>query len=165
MNAAPERIERDLHDAFLIGIALKGASALLETVLGVLLMYTHVVTNFVLTLTTYALIEDPDNFFATHLRALAAVSPQAQFLGGLYLLLHGAVKCALMLGLWLDKAWAYPASIVVMLLFMFYEVVRFFETYSLAYLALILFDAIVVGLIIHEYRHQWRQRFANRDRL
>ncbi len=157
-----EIVEKELRGAFLIGVALKGVDALIEAALGVLLMYTHVVTNTIIALTNYALIEDPDNFFATHLRALADVSSHAQFFGGLYLFAHGMIKAVLMLGLWRDKMWAYPASIAVILLFLIYEVVRFLETYSVALLALIIFDSVIVILIAHEYHHKRRRMRAAR---
>lgn len=146
-------MERDLHRAFIVGVILKGLNATLEVVLGTLLLYTNVVTHVILTLLDNALIQDPDNFFATHLYRYADISPHAQFFGGLYLLSHGVVKVLLVAGLLRGKIWAYPASIVVLALFMFYQAIRFFETHSIAMLLLTIFDAALVWLIWHEYRH------------
>ncbi|MBI5003859.1 DUF2127 domain-containing protein [Candidatus Kaiserbacteria bacterium] len=145
-------IERDLHLAFMIGILLKGLNAAVEVLLGLLLLYTHVVTNVILSLMDKALVEDPDNFFATHLYQYADPSPQAQFYGGLYLLSHGVVKVLLVGGLLRKKIWAYPASIAVLALFMVYQLIRFIETHSIAMLLLTLFDGALVYLIWHEYR-------------
>lgn len=47
--------------------------------------------------------------------------------------------------------WAYPALIAVLALFMFYQAVRFIETYSIAMFLLSVFDAALVWLIWHEY--------------
>jgi len=146
-------MERDLHRAFVIGIILKGLNAIIEIVLGVLLLYTDVVRNVVLTLLDNALIEDPDNFFATHLYRFADITPHAQFFGALYLLSHGVVKALLVAGLLRKKMWAYPASIAVLALFMFYQIVRFIETHSIPMFLLTVFDAALVWLIWHEYRH------------
>jgi uncharacterized membrane protein len=145
-------MERDLHRAFIVGVILKGLNAILEVVLGMLLLYTNVVTDVILTLLDNALIQDPDNFFATHLYRYADLSPHAQFFGALYLLSHGVVKLFLVAGLLSHKIWAYPASIGVLVLFMFYQAIRFFETYSVAMLLLTIFDAVLVWLIWHEYR-------------
>ena len=147
-----DALERDLHMAFIVGILLKGLNASAEVILGLLLMYTHVVTNTILNLMNNALIEDPDNFFATHFYRYAELSPHAQFFGGLYLLSHGAVKIFLVGGLMLNKIWAYPASIAVLSLFMLYEAVRFIETHSIPMLLLTIFDGALVFLIWHEYR-------------
>ena len=146
-----EVVEKEIHDAFLVGVILKGGNAILEVVLGTLLLFTHVVTNTILAFINYALVQDPDNFFSTHLSALANLSPQAQFFGALYLLAHGIVKIFLVVGLLRNKSWAYPASISVLSLFMFYELVRTVQTGSIPLLLLSLFDGAVVFLIWHEY--------------
>ena len=146
-----ELVEREIHDAFLVGVILKGCNALLEVVLGTLLLFTHVVTNTIIAFINYALVQDPDNFFSTHLSALANLTPQAQFFGALYLLAHGIVKIFLVVGLLRKRAWAYPASITVLSLFMFYELVRTIQTNSIAILLLTIFDGVVVWLIWHEY--------------
>jgi len=143
--------ERTIHRAFEIGIVLKGVNAAIEALFGVLLLFTNVV-GLVQTLIAAELIEDPDNFFATHLRALANPSHQAQIFGGLYLLSHGVIKGVLVIGLLRNKFWAYPASLAVLSLFIVYEVVRFFQTHYLPLLLLVVFDLVIVWLVWHEYR-------------
>lgn len=153
-------LENDLHMAFVIGIILKGINASIEVVLGILLLSTHVVANTIRLLLDNALIEDPDNFFATHLYHYADLSSQAQFFGGLYLLSHGAIKVLLVGGLFANKLWAYPAAMAVLSLFMVYQIVRFIETQSIPMLVLTIFDAVLVWLIWHEYQRVRPKRSA-----
>jgi uncharacterized membrane protein len=115
-------------------------------------LFTHVLTNVTLFLMSWALVQDPDNFFSTHLYAFATISPHTQFLGGVYLASHGIVKLFLMIAILRNKAWAYPASIAVMVLFMLYEAVHFVQTYSIPTAFLFGFDGIMVFLIWHEYK-------------
>jgi len=150
--------EKDIREVFVLGVVLKAIGAFFELVLGLLLMYSDIVTATITTLMGWALLQDPDNFFLNHLHALTTLSPRAQFLGGLYLASHGAVKFVLMIALLRNKAWAYPASIAVLMLFMIYEVVRFAQTHSLPTLFLFFFDAIIVWLIYHEYKLTKRRR-------
>ncbi len=146
------REEREIRKVFYVGVILKALSAFLETILGVLLLYTHVVTNTITFLLNWAVVQDPDNFFLGHLHSFTTLSPSAQFLGGVYLASHGLVKLFLMIALLRGKVWAYPASIAVIGLLMVDEVVRFIQTLSVPTLLLFIFDAIILILIWHEYR-------------
>jgi uncharacterized membrane protein len=143
--------EKRIHEAFEIGIVIKGIGACAETILGILLLFTNV-TNLVQTLIQNELIEDPDNFFATHAQAFTHVTPQAQLYGALYLLSHGIIKLLLVAGLLRKKMWAYPASLAVLSLFIFYQVIRYFHTHSIGLLVLTVFDLAVVWLVWREYR-------------
>ena len=70
----------------------------------------------------------------------------------LYLLSHGIVKCALVVGLLREKLWAYPASIAVFGAFIAYQLYRYSYTHEIALIALSIFDLFVISLAIHEYR-------------
>lgn len=144
-------LEEEIKTVFIIGVTLKAIGAGIETILGLLLMYTHVVSNVLTFLLDWALVQDPDNFFFGHLQSFASLSPRTLFLGGAYLASHGFVKCVLMVALLRNKVWAYPASIAVLVLFMLYELVRFIQTFSVPTLLLLFFDALIVWLIYHEY--------------
>ena len=151
-----ERRERDIYRLFVASVALKGLIALVELVLGFLLLFTNAVTGFILRLTETELFEDPNDFFATHIHALLFPTHAAQIFGALYLLSHGIVKVFLVVGLLRNKLWAYPASLAVLALFMLYQVIRWLQTHSLALVILTLFDCLVFWLIYHEYRRMTR---------
>ena len=50
------------------------------------------------------------------------------------------------------ELWAYPVSLVVLGLFIVYQLYRFSYTHGVGLIVLTVFDVIVMGLIWHEYR-------------
>ena len=120
--------ERRLHQAFEISVLLKGAHALIETIGGLALFF--VANDFIMLLVRMAtqqeLSEDPADFIATHALHLAlGFSIETQHFYALYLLSHGVVKLALVVGLLRGKLWAYPASLAVLAIFVAYQIYRF----------------------------------------
>jgi uncharacterized membrane protein len=99
------------------------------------------------------LIEDPNDFVATHLLSLAQnLTVGTQRFYAFYLLSHGVIKLLLVAGLLGKKLWAYPASLVVLGLFIVYQLYRFSYTHGVGLIVLTVFDVIVMGLIWHEYQ-------------
>jgi uncharacterized membrane protein len=146
--------ERRIHQIFEVSVLLKGAHAIIECIGGLALAFasTTSIAALVNRLTQEELIEDPDDFVATHLLNLAqGFSVSAKNFYAFYLLSHGIVKVALVAGLLRNKLWAYPASLVVMGLFIVYQIYRFFYTQSVGLVVLTVFDLIVMVLIWHEY--------------
>jgi uncharacterized membrane protein len=62
------------------------------------------------------------------------------------------VKLFLVAGRLRNKLWAYPASLVVMGLFIVYQIYRFSYTHGWGLIVLSVFDIVVIWLIWHEYR-------------
>ena len=149
--------EKGLHEAFMISIMLKFVFAALETVLGVMLLFTPKVIEFVVALVQIEILEDPNDFFGTHVRQLLNPSHEAQVFGGLYLLSHGVVKLFLAAGLLRDKIWAYPAALAVFTLFILYQMVRWLSTHSVWLLVLTVVDLLVMWLIWHEYKRRQKK--------
>jgi uncharacterized membrane protein len=81
---------------------------------------------------------------------------QAVIFGAIYLLLHGAVKVVLVIALLLNKLWAYPWMIIVLLIFIGYQLYRIALQPSVGMVALTIFDAVIVALTWREYRRQRR---------
>ena len=147
--------ERRIHQAFQVSVLLKGAHALIECAGGIsfALISTSTIRDLVNTLTQEELIEDPKDFFATHLLSMAQqFSVGTKQFYAFYLLSHGAVKLLLVAGLLRNKLWSYPASLVVLGLFVAYQLYRFSYTHGIGLIALTLFDIVVMGLIWHEYK-------------
>jgi uncharacterized membrane protein len=147
--------ERRVHQIFEISVLLKGAHALIECIGGLVLAFisTDAIKGLVNALTQDELIEDPNDFIAGHLLSLAqdfTVSTQRFY--AFYLLSHGVIKVFLVAGLLRNKLWAYPASLVVLGLFIVYQLYRFSYTHGAGLIVLTVFDIIVMGLIWHEYR-------------
>ena len=81
--------------------------------------------------------------------------------GAIYLLVHGAVKIVLVIALLLNKLWAYPSMIIVLLIFIGYQLYRIALQPSAALALLSAFDVLIVTLTWLEYR---RQRQIPKDR-
>src|SRR5258708_1350876 len=130
-EATRVKAEKGIHDVFLISIIAKGVVAVLETVLGAVLLFTNSIFDFITQLVNNELIEDPSDFFGSWVQPLLHPTHEAQVFGGLYLLSHGVVKLFLVIGLLRNKIWAYPASIAVFVLFIIYQLFRYFaKTHS-----------------------------------
>jgi len=68
----------------------------------------------------------------------------------------------LVIGLLRNKLWAYPASLVVMGLFIIYQLYRFSYTGSFGLIAITALDVVVMVLIWHEYRLMLRHTMVGR---
>ena len=146
-----ERFERLAHETFEGAILLKGAFAVLEALAGLLLWFIGP-TPILHLIARINAVRPGDWLLTTLLHAAQGFSLHAEQFFAIYLIAHGVVKLALVLGLFLQKRWAYPASIAVMSLFVVYQMWRFSMTYGLGLLALSIFDTILIALIWREWR-------------
>jgi|SRR5579859_410896 len=147
--------ERRIHQIFEASILLKGAHALIECIGGLALavVSTNAIANLANLLTQEELVEDRSDIIATRLLRLAQhLTVSTQHFYAFYLLSHGAIKLFLVIALIRNKIWAYPASLVVLGLFIIYQIYRYSNTHGLGLIVLTVFDVLVMGLIWHEYR-------------
>lgn len=155
--------EQRIHQIFEIGILLKGLHGLLECISGLALAFVSLqAITYVTTLVTRGeLAEHPHDFVATHLMAWAQhFSADGKTFFALYLLSHGLTKIVLVAALLRGMLWAYPASLVVLGLFILYQIYRFAVMPSLGMVVLTVFDLAVMWLIWHEYRVMREHRLA-----
>jgi uncharacterized membrane protein len=148
-----------LDRIFEIGIIGKGLNGAAELVGGLLLLLVTPdrIRHFAAALTQGELSEDPHDFVARYLLHTAnGLTGSAVIFGGLYLLVHGAVKVVLVIALLLNKLWAYPWMIIVLLIFIGYQVYRIALQPSAGLIVLTIFDAMIVALTWREYRRQRR---------
>ena len=130
--------ERRIHQIFQISVLLKGAHAVIECVggLALALVSTNTIGALVNAMTQEALVEDPDDFVATHLlRMTQDFSVSSKHFYAFYLLSHGIVKLGLVIGLLRNQLWSYPASLVVLGLFIVYQLYRYLYSQSVEALA------------------------------
>ena len=155
------------HRLFQLGVVIKGIDGLLETGGGLLflLVNQNTLMRLVFWLTRSELLEDPDDWLAAHLRAaFRHLSSRDEAFAAAYLLGHGLVKLGLVVGLWRDKLWAFPAALVVLLGFVGFQTYRLAEHMSIGLLCLTILDLLVIVLVWREYRRarfqrrQWPQR-------
>ena len=117
------------------------------------LISSRAITDFVSRLTLHELSEDPRDLIATSLLGWGqGFSVATQHFYAFYLLSHGVVKLLLVVGLLREKLWAYPASLVVLGLFVAYQIYRYSFTNSALLIILSIFDIFVMILVWHEYR-------------
>ncbi len=146
--------ERRIHQFFMISVLLKGAHALIECVGGAILaiVSTRAIVDLVNSFTQDELVQDPNDFVATRLMGWAQdFTVSTQHFYAFYLLSHGIVKVFLVWGLLRRMLWAYPASLVVLGLFIAYQIYRYSYTQSFGLIVLSVFDVVVMVLIWHEY--------------
>lgn len=150
-----------LDKTFEIGIILKGLDGALEVIGGLLLLLVspQTINNIALSLTRGELSEDPHDFIATHILNTAhGLTGSGLLFGSLYLLSHGIVKVVLVVAVLKNKLWAYPAIIVFLLIFIFYQIYRVVLDQSVGLTALTIFDCVIVWLTWREYQlHRPRQ--------
>ncbi len=150
-----------LDRVFAVGIVAKGLNGAAELVGGVLLLVLDPagIQRLAASWTHGELSEDPHDFVATHLLHTAnGLTGDAVLFGALYLLVHGLVKVVLVVALLLDKLWAYPWLIVVLLLFIAYQLYGIALDPTAGLVTLTVFDAAIVALTWREYREQRRRR-------
>src|ERR1700746_1322828 len=101
-HTAHRRPHGPAHKLFLLAIWLKGLDGAAVLLAGLALALTGpgAIVAFVQRISARELSEDPDDFFGNLLRHWAAgVTPHAQHFAVAYLLLHGAIKLFLAIGL------------------------------------------------------------------
>ncbi|MDE2562443.1 MAG: DUF2127 domain-containing protein [Sphingomonadales bacterium] len=157
--------ERRIHQAFEIGVILKGLDALVECVGGLLLFVTSTqwLVRWTELLTHEELTEDRHDLVANALlKAAHHLSVGTEHFYALYLLSHGLIKIAVVVGLLKEVLWAYPASLAVIAGFVAYQLYRYTYTHSAFLIALTVFDLVVMGLVWHEWRIL-KHHFETRD--
>lgn len=162
---------RDVVDrAFRISLYLKGLDGLLETLGGLLLLFVNPdqINHLARWLTEGELSQDPHDFIANHiLKTAHNLTGAGLAFGAAYLLSHGLVKVVLVVEVLRDRLWAYPALLVVIGLFIVYQIYRLaVDGFSAGLFLLTIFDFIVIYLTQKEYRrhkirHQARESAKN----
>jgi uncharacterized membrane protein len=152
-----------LDRAFVVGIVGKGLNGVVELIGGLLLLFLtpaqiqHVAVSW----THGELSEDPHDVIATYLLHTAnGLTGPAVLFGAIYMLLHGTVKVVLVTALLLNKLWAYPWMIGVLLVFIGYQLYRIVLDPTAGLIGLTVFDVVIVALTWREYRQQRRSHHA-----
>ena len=130
--------EKRIHQLFVASVLAKGAHALVEVAGGL--------TLYLLGADAIAQWIRPHEWVARHF------APSEQHFYAFYLLSHGLIKGALVIGLLKEKLWAYPASVAVFGLFIAYQLYRYSWTHDFTLILLSIFDLFVIALAVHEYR-------------
>lgn len=141
--------------AFRISLYLKALDGTLEIIGGILLLFIkpEQINHFARWLTEGELSEDPHDFIANHiLKTAHDLTGAGLVFGAIYLLSHGIAKVFLIIQVFRDRLWAYKALVVVIGMFVVYQVYRMIVKFSLSMLLLTIFDLVVIYLTQNEYR-------------
>lgn len=148
-----------LDKAFAVGIGLKALDAVVELVGGLLVLFagTKPLRNLVHSVLGSELGEGADGVAATHLLHWSASLQHGTVLfAAIYLLVHGVAKLVVVVELLRGKLWAYPGLIILISLFVLYQIYHMMTTgITLGYLVLTVFDLVIIALTAAEYaRHR-----------
>ena len=133
--------EKRIHQIFQVTVALKGLHGLVEIVGGIALALFS--TDAILRLLYHW---DKHQVVARHF------STGEHHYYVWFFLSHGALNLALAIGLLLQKLWAYPAAMVILVLFIILQMHRFSHVHDPGLVVFSLLDLIVIALAVHEYR-------------
>ena len=153
--------EKTLHDLFKIGIIIKGIDGLLELIGGFILISikSDSITKIIQSIFQHEIAQDPTDLIANYFIQLSHnLSISTISFAAIYLIIHGSIKIGLFSGLWFKKLWAYPLAGILLSLFVIYQSIRFFNTYSVFLLFLTLVDILIIVLLRFEYKRLKRSR-------
>lgn len=149
---------------FLAGIAFKGIDGLIELLVGIplLILSPTGIASVVNRLTTEELLEDPHDLIANLLiHHTNHLSEHVLIIGGVYLIVHGLVKLAIVIALIRGATKVYPWAIAALSLLTIYQIIEFILHPSIGLAALTAIDAIIIALTWRE----WRQGHSLRNTL
>ncbi|MDB5037691.1 MAG: hypothetical protein JWQ35_1219 [Bacteriovoracaceae bacterium] len=142
---------------FLIGISIKGIDGLLEFIGGILLLFFSptALNHLLFLLTREELTENPQGFIANYiLRFGQHLSSHSKTFASIYLIGHGLVKLVLVIGLFQNRVWSYPAAIILLSGFVGYQCFWLITHFSVLLAVFTILDVIIIALIWSEYRRE-----------
>lgn len=144
-----------LHKSFEISILIKAIDSILEILGGISLIFLSPVrlNKIIVILTQHELSEDPRDIIANSMIKLGSrFTINTQYFGVLYLISHGLIKLILIILLWKKKIWAYPLTIISLILFILYQIYKYTLHPSNILIILTIFDIIMIFLTFIEYK-------------
>jgi len=148
-----------LDKIFEWGVGIKGFFGIFELLGGVLFTFSghKIFYNIIISMAQQEIIEDPDDFFANYLlQAAGNFSINSQIFASLYLIFHGVINVWLAVSLFKKKIWAYPWAVGLSAVFIIYQIYKYFHSFSVVLLLLIIFDILFACVIWIEYLRKKR---------
>ncbi len=167
LPASKEEREKDIVWLFDLGLLLKAANGVLEVF--VALLFFLVPPQLVLRIAEFAtggeLAQDPDDPIIGAIRdAATSFAVHTHYLLAAYLVLHGAIKVLLVIGIFAKKRLAYPLLIIALAIFGAYEAYRGFVRQEVLLQVLAVFDLALLVLTSYEYRQRYSVPLFSLDR-
>ncbi len=145
---------RSFEKVFTVSMWVKGLDGLVETVGGLLLLFSasSMVMTLARQLTSQELSEDPHDFIANFVLQAGHTLGEAHLFGSLYLISHGLLKIVLVVYLLKKDTRVYPWAIGFLLLFAVYQLYLTVQHHSVSFLVLTIIDVFIVFMAWQEYR-------------
>lgn len=154
-DARSARREAVLDWTFLVGVLLKGVDGLIEFLVGIPLLFLTPaqVSGLAASVTAGELSEDPNDFWANLiLREAHRFDHASLAIGGVYLLVHGAVKLGIVIALLLGSRRVYPWAVAALGILTVVQIVDLVIRFSVGVLLLCLLDVLIIALTVREWR-------------
>lgn len=156
-----DKIRRKTGDLFNtiydLGIIIKGIDGFLELAAGVLLWFAPSTVHSLLLGVQSELAEGSTHHvrqyvaqYVGHLDAQLAAAGMAFLI--IFLISHGVVKLALVYALLKKIVQAYPVALVILGLFLVYQVYAFVRQPTIGMALFSILDAAIIGLVWREYK-------------
>jgi uncharacterized membrane protein len=145
-----------VHSVFKTITILKGIHAVIEILLGVILLILskEMISNIIIYFVAGRLAGDPSGFVARHVTQFGIdMYFGMKLFFAVYLGSHGIVNLSLVYGIIKKPFIAYPISIVVFIGFLIYQAYSYFTITSVWLLVITLFDAVFIVLLFYEYNN------------
>ena len=149
----------EMDRVFVWSIVAKAIDGALEVVGGVLLLIVAParIMQWARSFTQHELGTDPNDFVARHiLRSANHFATGGRTFAAVYLLVHGVTKIVLVIEILREHLWAYKGMIVMLGLFITYQMYRMVHKPSITLAVLTVFDAFIIVLTLREERRQRR---------
>ncbi len=150
------KASKPIDIVFLASLTVKGLDGLVELVGGVLLLIFKQpqILHSVTIITSNELLEDPHDFIANLLiHTAGGLTDAMRYFVAIYLLVHAAVKLISVIGIILNKMWAYPFALITLGLLTVYQIYQVFFVQASPFMVLLtIFDIFVLWMIWYEYR-------------
>ena len=147
--------QKNIQWMFRLSVLLKGIISAAEVVAGIVAFFVPItaVTDIFIEFAESELAETPSSFVANHLLTLAQdASTVTPLFLGVYLLSRGLIKLVLVWALLKNRLWAYPSALIVLGLFVAFQLYGIATGASILIAILTLFDLVVMYFIWREYR-------------
>ncbi len=144
-----------VHSLFEMTILIKGVNGFLEIIIGILFLFfkTEDIYKAMISVTGYRIVSHSGHFTTNYLLKQANnFSLSTKYFIALYFIFYGIVNIFLVISLLKGKLWAYPTAIIFFILFIFYQIYRFFLRRSGLLLFFTIFDIFLVFLTWLEYK-------------
>ncbi len=149
----------ELDRVFLWSIVFKALDGVLEVIGGVLLFAVTParISEWAQTITQHELGTDPHDFIARHiLHSAHEFAAGGRTYAAVYLLVHGVTKLVLVIEILREHMWAYKGMVIMLAIFIVYQVYRMTYKPSISLVLLTIFDAFVIVLTLREEKRQRR---------